>query len=117
MKPTVVLPEESSHLQLYDVAFRWGVGAEQTGGALSLLEVTVSAVVVLAIPDPAPRRPGWRSALRPALAVPEPARPMFLASAPSLVGTFGAIDRGLPVPAKLATLALVNRRVVMRTHE
>ena len=41
MKPTVVLPEESSHLQLYDVAFRWGVGADQTDGALSLLEVTI----------------------------------------------------------------------------
>ena len=43
MKPTVVLPEEASHLQLYDVAFRWGVGADQTGGALSLLEVTIPA--------------------------------------------------------------------------
>src|SRR5918994_2570225 len=41
MKPTVVLPKGSSHLQLYDVAFRWGVGAEQTDGALSLLEVTI----------------------------------------------------------------------------
>ena len=41
MKPTVVLPEESAHLQLYDVAFRWGVGAEQTDGAVSLLEVTI----------------------------------------------------------------------------
>jgi quercetin dioxygenase-like cupin family protein len=41
MKPTVVLPEESSHLELYDVAFRWGIGADQTDGALSLLEVTI----------------------------------------------------------------------------
>ena len=41
MKPTVVLPEESAHLQLYDVAFRWGVGADQTDGAVSLLEVTI----------------------------------------------------------------------------
>ena len=41
MKPTVILPEDSSHLQLYDVAFRWGVGADQTGGAISLLEVTI----------------------------------------------------------------------------
>jgi len=41
MKPTVVLPEESTHLELYDVKFRWGVGAEQTDGALSLLEVTI----------------------------------------------------------------------------
>ena len=41
MKPTVVLPQDSSHLQLYDVAFRWGIGADQTDGALSLLEVTI----------------------------------------------------------------------------
>lgn len=41
MKPTVILAKESSHLQLYDVAFRWGIGADQTDGALSLLEVTI----------------------------------------------------------------------------
>ena len=27
MKPAVVQPEQSSHLQLYDVVFRWGIGA------------------------------------------------------------------------------------------
>lgn len=41
IEPTVVLPGESKTLQLYDVAFRWGIGAEQTEGALSLLEVTI----------------------------------------------------------------------------
>ena len=41
MKPTVVLAEDSSHLQLYDVVFRWGIGADQTDGTLSLLEVTI----------------------------------------------------------------------------
>jgi quercetin dioxygenase-like cupin family protein len=41
MNPTVILPDDSSHLQLYDVAFRWGIGAEQTDGSLSLLEVTI----------------------------------------------------------------------------
>ncbi|MCV0402846.1 MAG: cupin domain-containing protein [Chloroflexi bacterium] len=41
MKPTVILAEESSRLELYDVAFRWGIGADQTDGALSLLEVTI----------------------------------------------------------------------------
>jgi quercetin dioxygenase-like cupin family protein len=41
MKPTVVLPEDATHLALYDVKFRWGVGSEQTDGALSLLEVTI----------------------------------------------------------------------------
>jgi quercetin dioxygenase-like cupin family protein len=41
MKPTVILPRDSSRLHLYDVAFQWGIGAEQTDGALSLLEVTI----------------------------------------------------------------------------
>ena len=41
MQPTVIRAEDSSHLQLYDVAFRWGIGADQTDGALSLLEVTI----------------------------------------------------------------------------
>lgn len=41
MKPTVILPEESTHLALYDVLFRWGVGSDQTDGVLSLLEVTI----------------------------------------------------------------------------
>jgi MFS family permease len=66
----------------------------------------VSAVVALAIPDPTPRRPGWRSALRPALAVPEPARPMFLASAPSLVGTFGLTGLYLSLGPSLAAFVL-----------
>lgn len=41
MRPTVIRPEESSHLELYDVLFRWGVGADETDGLLSLLEVTI----------------------------------------------------------------------------
>ena len=41
MKPTVILPDESTHLELYDVKFRWGVGSDQTDGAISLLEVTI----------------------------------------------------------------------------
>jgi quercetin dioxygenase-like cupin family protein len=34
MRPTVVLPGESTSLQLKDVTFRWGVGADQTDGTL-----------------------------------------------------------------------------------
>jgi quercetin dioxygenase-like cupin family protein len=41
MKAKVVLPDQASTLQLYDVAFRWGIGADQTDGALSMLEVTI----------------------------------------------------------------------------
>jgi MFS family permease len=73
----------------------------------------VSAVVVLAIPDPVPRRPGWRSSLRPALAVPAPARPMFVAAAPSLVGTFGLTGLYLSLGPSLAVLVLqTDSRVV-----
>ena len=41
MKAKVVLPDQASTLQLYDVAFRWGIGADQTDGGLSMLEVTI----------------------------------------------------------------------------
>ena len=66
----------------------------------------VSALVILAIPDPAPRQPGWQSALRPALAVPAPARPMFMAAAPSLVGTFALIGLYLSLGPSLAAFVL-----------
>ena len=73
----------------------------------------VSAVAVLAIPDPAPRRPGWRSSLRPALAVPAPARPMFVAGAPSLVGTFALTGLYLSLGPSLAVLVLqTDSRVI-----
>jgi quercetin dioxygenase-like cupin family protein len=41
MQAKVVLPDQASTLQLYDVAFRWGIGADQTDGAVSMLEVTI----------------------------------------------------------------------------
>jgi quercetin dioxygenase-like cupin family protein len=41
MRAKVVLPGEAKTLQLYDVGFRWGIGAEQTDGAVSILEVTI----------------------------------------------------------------------------
>jgi quercetin dioxygenase-like cupin family protein len=41
LRPKVVPPEESHTLQLYDVLFRWGIGADETDGAISVLEVTI----------------------------------------------------------------------------
>lgn len=41
MKPQVIRPEESDTLQLYDVLFRWGIGADRTDGAVSVLEVSI----------------------------------------------------------------------------
>ena len=73
----------------------------------------ITAVVALAIPDPVPRRPGWQSSLRPALAVPVPARPMFAAGAPSLVGTFALAGLYLSLGPSLAVFVLqTDSRVV-----
>jgi quercetin dioxygenase-like cupin family protein len=41
MQAKVIRADESKTIQLYDVLFRYGVGAEASGGALSLLEVTI----------------------------------------------------------------------------
>ena len=65
-----------------------------------------SAVIVLMIPDPSPRRPGWRSALIPKLAVPAPARAMFRAAAPSLMGTFALTGFYLSLGPSLAAAIL-----------
>ena len=66
----------------------------------------LSAVVSLAIPDPTMRRSGWRSSLRPALAVPLPARPMFVAAAPSMVGTFALTGLYLSLGPSLVAFVL-----------
>jgi len=46
----------------------------------------VAIVVLLAIPDPVNRRPGWRGSLRPTVGVPPSARAMFVAATPAIVG-------------------------------
>ena len=43
MVPKVTLADDSNHIQLYDVVFRYAVGVAETNGALSMLEVTVPA--------------------------------------------------------------------------
>ncbi len=43
MKPRVILPDQSRTIRLYETVFRWGVGSDETGGALSMLEVTIPA--------------------------------------------------------------------------
>lgn len=48
----------------------------------------LALVAIATIPDPVRRKPGWRATLRPTVAVPGPARAMFAAAAPGLVGTF-----------------------------
>ena len=41
MDPRVVRPDDVHQIQLYDVLFRYGVGADASAGALSMLEVTI----------------------------------------------------------------------------
>lgn len=41
MEPKVIRPDEASTINLYDVAFKYGIGAAETDGALSMLEVTI----------------------------------------------------------------------------
>ena len=41
MIPKVTLADDSNRIQLYDVLFRYAVGAAESNGALSMLEVTV----------------------------------------------------------------------------
>ena len=41
MEPKVILPEDSHVVQLNEVVFRWGAGADESAGAVSILEVTI----------------------------------------------------------------------------
>jgi quercetin dioxygenase-like cupin family protein len=41
MNPKVVRPDEVREISLYDVLFRYGIGADESDGALSVLEVTI----------------------------------------------------------------------------
>ncbi len=41
MEPRVILAGESHTLRLYETVFRWGIGRDESGGALSMLEVTI----------------------------------------------------------------------------
>jgi quercetin dioxygenase-like cupin family protein len=41
VKPQVIRGDDVRHIYLYDVAFRYGVGAEESEGSVSMLEVVV----------------------------------------------------------------------------
>jgi quercetin dioxygenase-like cupin family protein len=43
MDPKVTLADDSNQIRLYDVLFRYAIGAAESGGGLSMLEVTVPA--------------------------------------------------------------------------
>ena len=41
MEPRVIRPDQANTIQLYDVVFNYGIGAGETDGKLSMLEVTI----------------------------------------------------------------------------
>jgi quercetin dioxygenase-like cupin family protein len=41
MEPKVIRPDEARGIELYDVVFKYGIGAGETDGTLSMLEVTI----------------------------------------------------------------------------
>lgn len=45
MVPKVVRPEEARRIALYDVGFADGIGADDTAGGVSMLEVTIPPLV------------------------------------------------------------------------
>jgi hypothetical protein len=46
----------------------------------------IAIVILVAVPDPVIRRPGWRTTLRPSVGVPLAARATFVAATPAVVG-------------------------------
>jgi MFS family permease len=71
----------------------------------------VGVLIIMAIPDPVIRRPGWRASMRPAVDVPASARAMFLAGLPALIGMWALAGLYLSLGPSLATqlLAADNR--------
>lgn len=71
-----------------------GVLVQYGPDPLHLVFWLLTAVYVLGLaatpvmPDPVERRPGWLRSMRPEIGVPPPARPMFAASAPSLMAVW-----------------------------
>jgi MFS family permease len=63
-------------------------------------------LVILAVPDLARRRPGWIASLRPTVDVPAPARPLFLAGLPALIGMWALAGLYLSLGPSLASQLL-----------
>jgi MFS family permease len=66
----------------------------------------LALVAITAIPDRVARKPGWAATMRPTVAVPGPARQMFVAGAPGLLGTFALTGLYMSLGPSLALLLL-----------
>jgi MFS family permease len=71
----------------------------------------VGAAVLVAIPDPVNRKPGWLASLRPTVGVPPSVRAMFLAATPAIVGMWalGGLYLSLGPSLAVSMLATENR--------
>jgi MFS family permease len=65
----------------------------------------VAVVLILPIPDAVGRRRGWIASLRPAVDVPAPARPIFMAGLPAVVGMWALAGLYLSLGPSLAAYA------------
>ena len=68
----------------------------------------VATVVLMAIPDPVNRRPGWRASMRPAVGIPPSARAMFVAATPAIVGMWALGGLYLALGPSLAIAMLTT---------
>ena len=68
----------------------------------------VGMVVLVAIPDPVRRRPGWRASMRPTVGIPPPARATFIAATPAIVGMWALGGLYLALGPSLAVAMLTT---------
>jgi MFS family permease len=72
----------------------------------------LAIVLLLTIPDPVNRRPGWRASMRPTVGIPPSARAMFIAATPAIVGVWALGGLYLALGPSLAvTLLSTDSRV------
>ena len=68
----------------------------------------LAILLVVAVPDPVIRRSGWLGSMSPTVGVPEPARAMFLAATPAVVGMWALGGLYLALGPSLAVVMLGN---------
>ena len=72
----------------------------------------VAIVVLMAVPDPVNRRPGWRASMRPTIGIPPSARAMFVAATPAIVGMWALGGLYLALgPSLVAQMLATDSRV------
>jgi MFS family permease len=68
----------------------------------------IAMVVLVAIPDPVSRRPGWLASMGPTVGIPPSAQAMFLAAAPAIVGMWALGGLYLALGPSLAVAMLTT---------